>query len=78
MGHVWYYQHRLPASRDEGREEALGSWMFVLLHAQMVTSLTENRAPINYDITKAERNNKRLNTNRFDENTLEQGSDSGP
>lgn len=52
--------------------------MFVLLHAQMVASLTQNRAPLNYDITKSERNNKRLNMNHFDENKLEQGSDSGP
>lgn len=51
--------------------------MFVLLHAQMVTSLTQNRAPIHSDITKSERNNKRLNMN-FDEIKLEQGSDSGP
>lgn len=50
----------------------------MLLHAQMVASLTENRAPINYDITKSERNNKRLNMNHFDENELEQCSDSGP
>lgn len=66
-------------SRDEGREEALGSWMFVLLHAQMVASLTQSRAPTNYDITKSRRNNnKRLNMNHFDENKLEEGSDSGP
>lgn len=83
MGRVWYYQHGLPASREEGREEALGwvrvrvSWVFVLLPAQMVTSPTESGAPINYDITKSERNNNK-NVNHFDENKVGQGSDSGP
>lgn len=49
----------------------------LLLHTQMVTGPTESRAPINYDITRSEKNNKRPNMNHFAENKLEQGSDLG-